>query len=281
MVSDRGGILSPQLFSVYMDSLSEALCDSSVGCFYNHKCVNHLFYADDAVLLAPTASSLQKLIDICYEYSLDNDITYNVKKSLCMTVVPQCYKDLHIPSLCIGGKLLKTTPEHKYLGVFVRHNGIDDTDISRQIRATYIQGNIIIHKFKLCCDNVKTQLFKSYCFNMYGCQLWANFSKMTLVKLQTAFNNVFRGLMNIDRMSSISAAFIKYNVHHFKVLQRRIILGFRTRILNNDNDIVRTIVRNPFLFIRVHYLDTGGKYYIKQPLRLMYSFCFIFLFFNK
>ena len=85
---------------------------------------------------------------------------------------------------------------------------------------------------------------------MYGCQLWANFSKCTLVRLQTAFNNVFRGLMNIDRMSSISAGFIKLNVHHFKVLQRRIIFAFRTRVLNNDNDIVRAIVRNPFFIYK-------------------------------
>ena len=146
--------------------------------------------------------------------------------------------------------MLKTTTEHKYLGVWVRCNGTDDPDVFRQVRSTYIQGNVIIHKFKMCSENVKTQLFKTYCYNMYGCQLWANFSKTTLVRLQTAFNNVFRGLMNIDRMSSISAAFIKHNVHHFKVLQRRIIFAFRTRVLNNDNDIVRAIVRNPFLIYK-------------------------------
>ena len=44
----QGSILSPTLFSVYMDSLSIELFASSVGCTLNTKCFNHLVYADDS-----------------------------------------------------------------------------------------------------------------------------------------------------------------------------------------------------------------------------------------
>ena len=50
----QGGILSPRLFTVYVDALSESLKQSNVRCHFYSICVNHLFYADDSVLIAPS-----------------------------------------------------------------------------------------------------------------------------------------------------------------------------------------------------------------------------------
>ena len=61
-----GSVLSPTLFSIYLDSLSVKLSASGVGCTFNSKCFNHLVYADDTVLLAPSPKALQQsLINIC------------------------------------------------------------------------------------------------------------------------------------------------------------------------------------------------------------------------
>ena len=46
----QGGILSPKLFSVYMDDLSNLLISSGIGCFLDKVCFNHVFYADDLCL---------------------------------------------------------------------------------------------------------------------------------------------------------------------------------------------------------------------------------------
>ena len=40
----QGGILSPKLFSVYIDDLSKFLMKSGIGCFINNVCFNHVFY---------------------------------------------------------------------------------------------------------------------------------------------------------------------------------------------------------------------------------------------
>ena len=53
------GILSPKLFSVYMDDFSKAFIDSGVGCFIDNICFNHVFYAGDLCLMAPGAIALQ------------------------------------------------------------------------------------------------------------------------------------------------------------------------------------------------------------------------------
>ena len=60
----QGGILSPKLFSVYMDDLSNLLISSGVGCVLNKVCFNHVFCADDWSLMAPCAIVLQELLNI-------------------------------------------------------------------------------------------------------------------------------------------------------------------------------------------------------------------------
>ena len=59
----QGGILSPRLFAVYVDDLSKHLHDARSGCFIGHQCINHVMYADDICLLAPSALGLQKLFN--------------------------------------------------------------------------------------------------------------------------------------------------------------------------------------------------------------------------
>ena len=47
----QGGILSPKLFSVYVDDLSDKLVESKVGCSIDNLCMNHVMYADDIYII--------------------------------------------------------------------------------------------------------------------------------------------------------------------------------------------------------------------------------------
>ena len=51
-------ILSPHLFAVYLDGLLIDLSESGVGCHWGCSFAGAFGYADDIVLLAPCASSL-------------------------------------------------------------------------------------------------------------------------------------------------------------------------------------------------------------------------------
>ena len=55
---------------------------SNVGCYIDGQCMNHLMYADDICLLAPTAIAMQHLLDICNDYGVANNITFNLLKSV-------------------------------------------------------------------------------------------------------------------------------------------------------------------------------------------------------
>jgi hypothetical protein len=61
----QGGVLSPTLFTLYMDDLNERLNATIVGCHIADKCVNNLWYADDAALLSPSVRSMNTLLKVC------------------------------------------------------------------------------------------------------------------------------------------------------------------------------------------------------------------------
>ena len=77
----QGGVLSPLLFSVYMDDLLEKLKENGIGCHIGHKFVGALGYADDIILLCPSVSGLNKMISTCVEYADKHNILFNGKKS--------------------------------------------------------------------------------------------------------------------------------------------------------------------------------------------------------
>ena len=46
--------------------------------------MNHVMYADDICLMAPSPAALQELIDICYDFSVQNNLSFNFSRSYCM-----------------------------------------------------------------------------------------------------------------------------------------------------------------------------------------------------
>jgi len=58
----HGGVLSPALFCVYFDGLLHKLIDAGNGCYIGHVFAGVLAYADDVVLLAPSASATRMML---------------------------------------------------------------------------------------------------------------------------------------------------------------------------------------------------------------------------
>ena len=77
----QGGVLSPILYSVYVNNLIKILRDSKIGCMYNNEYMGIFTYADDISLLCPTLSGIQKMLHICEEYAFNHKITFNATKS--------------------------------------------------------------------------------------------------------------------------------------------------------------------------------------------------------
>ena len=104
------------------------------GCIAGGTVVNHLMYADDIVLLSPSATGLSLLLHVCGKYGLDHDISFNSKKSAVIIFRNSSVKDFSFPSFEMNGESIKEVPFVKYLGHVISADMKDDLDIMRQCR---------------------------------------------------------------------------------------------------------------------------------------------------
>ena len=143
----QGGILSPYLFNVYMDDLSVELNNCTYGCLVGNKIVNHLMYADDLVIFSPSPVGLSKLLHVCGNYGIKHDIKYNSKKSAVVICRSRFNKNIEYESFTINGESISQVSTVKYLGHYICEDLKDDTDVNRQCRQIYAQGNLLLLGF--------------------------------------------------------------------------------------------------------------------------------------
>ena len=80
----QGGILSPSLFTVYIDDLLKKLRASGIGCHILSIFLAAIMFADNLALLAPTRGAMQEMILICHKYHSEYFLTCNAKKTKSM-----------------------------------------------------------------------------------------------------------------------------------------------------------------------------------------------------
>ena len=184
----QGGILSPFLFSVYMDDLSTRLNKLNIGCTIGELIINHIMFADDLVLVSPSTHGLSKLISECTKYGIECDILFNPKKSAVMFLKPDYMSKIKLPEFKINNEKIEVVEKYTYLGHIICNTLSDNLDIARQRKSIYAQGNSLLRKFYMCSVDVKITLFKSYCSSFYTAQLWTNYTKTAINTLYTAYS---------------------------------------------------------------------------------------------
>ena len=127
----------------YMTQLTMALklclVKSQIGCQIGNVCVNHVMYADDICLMAPSPAALQKLFNICYDFSLQNNLTFNSPKSFCMVFKRSRLYKLSCPTFYINNETIDYTDSIKYLhvGFTFSSDKKDDNDMPVQKSTAY------------------------------------------------------------------------------------------------------------------------------------------------
>ena len=246
----QGGVLSPYLYNAFVDELSERLTKLGVGCLIDGKIINHLFYADDSVLVAPSPTALQYLIDACSRYAEEYEITYNCTKTKCMYILPDSLADLRIPDLYLKKSKLVWTTSKMYLGVVFSSDQLDDLDINRERCSMYGRGNILVRKFKKCSESIKLRLFKSYCNQFYCSALWCRYSNLN--KLRVAYNNTFRMLFNIRGIVSYTNIYMNVGLYTWMALLRKAMYNLYSRVSATDNCVLHTVFNSCFFKHRSH-----------------------------
>ena len=72
-------MLSPILFSIYIDSLLQKLKDSGLGCHVGRNFAGAFAYADDLARVSPSLSGLRQMLQICEQYAMEYSIVCQIK----------------------------------------------------------------------------------------------------------------------------------------------------------------------------------------------------------
>ena len=88
----QGSILSPALFALYVQGLLDRLSSLGIGCYIGGTFVGAMAWADDFLLLVPTRSAMQKMLDtasafseeVGLEFSTDLNPTKSKSKAIFM-----------------------------------------------------------------------------------------------------------------------------------------------------------------------------------------------------
>ena len=172
----QGGVLSPVLFCLYIDGLLVALSKAGVGCFIGDYFVGALAYADDVVLLAPSASALRIMLAICDKYANEYCISFNASKSKCLVVLPRKRRFLcdyiNNCTFYVSNNPIEYVDSFAHLGHVITNQLTDNADILKRRNDFVGQSNNVLCYFSKLSSYIKYRLFHSYCMSLYGSELW-------------------------------------------------------------------------------------------------------------
>ena len=136
----QGGVLSPILFSAYIDDVICVLRNSGYGVCIGFIFIGCILYADDIILLSASCHGIQRLAALCVEYGRTWDIIFNPRKTQCITFGGKQ------PTLCtvtLDGVKLEWSDKLKYLGCCFNSNSCHN-DITHRIKNYYGRLNNIL-----------------------------------------------------------------------------------------------------------------------------------------
>ena len=76
----QGCPLSPILFNLYIDDISEMFLEECAPVVIHDTKINHFLYADDLVLISNTAEGLQNCLNKTYDFSLSKESKHKYNK---------------------------------------------------------------------------------------------------------------------------------------------------------------------------------------------------------
>ena len=196
----QGGVLSPRLFTVYLDDLFRLLKESNVGCYIKNLFVAAIIYADDICLLAPCRSALQTLLNICEGYGLDWCLTYNPSKSKTMIFG----SSITIKPLTMYNRELEVVDELRYLGVSVVSGKEFSVGITSTVRKFRCASNTILNAHRKSSEPVLLKLIYAVAVPIltYACETLP-LNCRQLNEMTVALNDVIRRVFSFNRWESV------------------------------------------------------------------------------
>ena len=195
----QGENLSPLLFAIYLNDFELFLSKRYAGMTFFSKKANELMsdddveyfvrlftllYADDTIVLAETASELQKALDAVHDYCLQWSLTVNTAKT--KVVVFSRGKIRKLPHFTFGSKQIEIVDDYIYLGTMVNYNGSFKKTIAKQVNQAHRAMFALLTKSRrlMLPIDIQCELFDKIIVPIliYGSEVWG-FSNLSDIEI--------------------------------------------------------------------------------------------------
>ena len=174
----QGSVLSPILFSVYLDDLLISLRKLQLGCHIGGWWFGALGYADDLILLAPNREVLQSMLLVCQGYAREHNLVFSTdpvpskSKTKCMYFCGRMGNVRYPAPVQLEGEDLPWVEHAEHLGHTLHQTVNMDKDCNRA-RASFIDRSVDVrHQFSFATPDMTLQMIQVLCCDGYGSMLW-------------------------------------------------------------------------------------------------------------
>ena len=164
------------------------------GCRLGLFMSNIIAYADDLVVMAPSVTALQNILNICFREATNLSLTFNPNKSFCIKFFKGRKYEKINARVSLGNVLIDFIEKTNYLGFDLNFNLCNANDINRERSKFYKSFNSIFRRFYSVNIEILLFLFKSHCSQFYGSGLWTNYKGSSNVfrQFSVAYHNALK-----------------------------------------------------------------------------------------
>lgn len=249
----QGGVISPVMFCLYIDSLLLLLKQDGVGCYIGEMFLGALAYADDLVLMAPTPRAMRTMLKLCDDFANRYDIIFNANKSKCLYVAPHVKHSRAVgakPLFSVGNNTIDFVREWPHLGHIISASCDDKADIISKRNSLCGQINNVLCFFNKRDPITKLSLLRSYCSHHYGCILW-DLSQPVVEDFCVVWRKGLRRVWGLPH--NAHSALLSPLCGLLPLMDELACRNslFITKCLTSDSDVVSFVARNGVYFRRM------------------------------
>ena len=265
--------MSPILFSIYIDELLNGLGQSAYGCHIGNMFLGTIAYADDITLLAPTTTSISRLLTICSTFAREYNVLFNPAKSKHLSF-DQCTNEN--TRISFENSEIESVQWFKHLGHIIGP-GVAKVNMQEYIRAFNVDVNLLMAQFKHIYSTTRYQLFKTYCMPLYGAQLW-DFSGKEVETFFTAWRKAIRHIWKLPYTCHSNLLHIICNDYNIESQMHIRFLKFFHTLSVSKNNVVQFMAKSVYggsqSVVCKSLNHIFSKYCIKKPPNLIQLDCF-------
>ena len=259
----QGDIISPLLFSLYLNDLATGIKSLNCGVDINDVNLAILLYADDIVLIAPNEESLQKMISFVSDWCRKWRMAINTDKTQIVHFRTNRSDRTNYP-FHFGGYPLSTVSHYKYLGViFDEHLNFDLNASTLSSSALRALGGIKnkLRNLKECGYKSFNKLFSSGVISIadYSAGIWGT---KTYPKIEQVQYHAARYYLGVHRFAPIEGLLGDMGWSSAKFRHNVLTLKFWNRLCQLD---VSRITRKIFDWDRLYSNKKGTwSYHVRH-----------------